>query len=53
MKVLIQCIIERILFRRCKKCIYCSGIFCMRDDKKGEKCRNDIFPYGFMRKKLY
>ena len=48
-KYAMQELIEKITNRRCKNCIYNYVVLCERTDKKGEKCRNSIFPYGYGR----
>lgn len=46
-------ILEVISGRRCERCRYNSFIFCKRDDAKGKKCREKIYPYGYEKKKEY
>ena len=49
-KNILEIIIEKITFRNCNKCKYNNMIICTRNDKKGNDCRNSIFPCGFKKK---
>ena len=43
--------VEILTGRRCEKCKHNQGIFCEHPDwRKGEKCRNGIFPVGYERR---
>lgn len=46
-KIKISSLIETITHKKCEDCKYNSLIFCKRLDKKGIKCREKLYPYGF------
>lgn len=47
LKSIVEIAIEKVTNRNCEKCAYNKGI-CTRNDKKGEKCRECIFPCGYV-----
>lgn len=46
-KIKISSLIESITNKKCENCKYNYLIFCKRVDKKGIKCREKLYPYGF------